>query len=335
MQRTHILHVNGMHCASCVVLTKESLSEAPGVTEVHVDLAKRTATVTGELPEDPREAATLLSPRMPAGYSLAAEPAKTAVAWQEFIYALPIAALLIAGFIALQKADLMATSAGETSLGTAFVIGLIASVSTCLAVVGGLVLSVSAAYAKTGSTRKPQLLFHVGRLAGFFLLGGILGVVGKSLQLGATGNAALAIMIGVIMFILGFNLLDITHHARRFQLRLPASIGSRVHALKNSTHTFVPLVIGAATFFLPCGFTQSMQAYALTTGSFFSGGMTMLVFALGTLPMLALLSFSAFSITNKPWRGIFFKTAGSLVIALAVINILGALAVMGIIEPVF
>jgi sulfite exporter TauE/SafE len=97
----------------------------------------------------------------------------------------------------------------------------------------------------------------------------------------------------------------------------------------------MPVLLGVATFFLPCGFTQSMQAFALTTGSFTTGAMTMLVFALGTLPMLALLSFSSFSINTKPWRGIFFKSAGLIVISLAIINLLGALAVAGIIEPVF
>jgi sulfite exporter TauE/SafE len=78
-----------------------------------------------------------------------------------------------------------------------------------------------------------------------------------------------------------------------------------------------------------------MQAYALTTGSFMTGGLTMLVFALGTLPVLALLSFSSFSINNKPWRGVFFKTAGVIVITLAAINLLTTLAVAGIIEPIF
>ncbi|MBP6911491.1 sulfite exporter TauE/SafE family protein [Patescibacteria group bacterium] len=48
--------------------------------------------------------------------------------------------------------------------------------------------------------------------------------------------------------------------------------------------------MGIGTFFLPCGFTQSMQVYTLSTGSFLAGGLTMLSFALGTLPMLLLLS---------------------------------------------
>ena len=48
---------------------------------------------------------------------------------------------------------------------------------------------------------------------------------------------------------------------------------------------------GAATFFLPCGFTQAVQLYALSTGSPVSAGLTMAVFAVGTSPgLLALAS---------------------------------------------
>ena len=336
MERTHVLHISGMHCHACIVLNEEALREAPGVASAKVDLSRQHVTITGELPESTEEVAQLLSPLMPKGYILSAEKITSKVNWGEFLYATPIGALLVIGFIELQKTGLVSITAGQNAgFGTAFLIGLVASVSTCLAVVGGLVLSVSASYAKTESTLRPQTFFHVGRLAGFFLLGGLLGLLGKSLQLGATGSLILAIVVAVIMFILGFNLLDLSGHLRALQVRMPKFIGGQVQSLKKSSHAATPLIIGAATFFLPCGFTQSMQAYALTTGSFWSGGLTMLTFALGTLPMLTLLSFSAFSINNKPWRGIFFKTAGILVIVLAVINLLGALAVAGIIDPVF
>jgi len=78
-----------------------------------------------------------------------------------------------------------------------------------------------------------------------------------------------------------------------------------------------------------------MQLYALSTGSFTQGSLTMLVFALGTFPMLALLSFGSLNIAQKPWKGIFFKTAGSIVIALALLNLANALATIGVISPLF
>ena len=58
----------------------------------------------------------------------------------------------------------------KVTYGTAFVIGLIASVSSCMAVVGGLVLSISATFAKDGDRIRPQLLFHIGRLISFLFL---------------------------------------------------------------------------------------------------------------------------------------------------------------------
>jgi P-type Cu+ transporter len=39
------LHIEGMHCASCVALIEESLSERAGVTEAAVDLDSSRAVV--------------------------------------------------------------------------------------------------------------------------------------------------------------------------------------------------------------------------------------------------------------------------------------------------
>ena len=78
-----------------------------------------------------------------------------------------------------------------------------------------------------------------------------------------------------------------------------------------------------------------MQLYALTTGSFMHGATVMFVFALGTFPVLALLSFGSLNIAHKPWKGIFFKTAGIIVIALALFNFGNSLATAGIINPLF
>ena len=78
-----------------------------------------------------------------------------------------------------------------------------------------------------------------------------------------------------------------------------------------------------------------MQLYALTTGSFLKGGLTMLSFALGTLPVLSLISFSSFTIQNSSKAGIFFKSAGLIVILFALFNLINSLVVAGIIPPVF
>ena len=113
---------------------------------------------------------------------------------------------------------------------------------------------------------------------------------------------------------------------------LPASLGKHIGRLKGANSTLTPLLIGAATFVLPCGFTQSMQLYTLTTGSFLEGALTMTVFALGTLPVLALLSFSSLSI-KKMQTGVFYKAAGLVVIFFGVFNLMNSLVAAGLIPP--
>ena len=204
-----------------------------------------------------------------------------------------------------------------------------------MAVVGGLALSISANFAKEGDKVRPQVLFHAGRLVSFFLLGGVIGALGSVFQLGIIGTLVLNIAVVLVLLILGINLLDVFPWAKKFQPTMPSFIGKRVHSLKNINHTLTPFLAGVATFFLPCGFTQSMQIYTLTTGSFLTGALIMGAFSLGTLPVLALLSFSSLGIHKKAQSGIFFKTAGFVVIFFGIFNLINTLAAAGIIPPLF
>ncbi len=256
--------------------------------------------------------------------------------WSEFKIALPIALVFIAFFILLQKLGIVnLITATDVTYGTAFIIGLIASVSSCMAVVGGLVLSVSASFAKEHNKVRPQLLFHVGRLVSFFILGGVIGALGSVFQLGATSVFVLSILVAIVLLILGINLLDVFPWIDKLQPRLPEFLSNHIQGLKKINHTLTPLLVGLATFFLPCGFTQSMQIYTLGTGSFWTGAMTMFVFALGTLPVLALLSFSSLGIHTKTQSGVFFKSAGLIVIFFGVLNLLTSLVAVGLISPFF
>lgn len=338
MNKTYTFHVNGMHCKSCVVLTESELNNVSEVSRVKASLGNLSVEVTGNFGDKAPEhiALDLTAVLKPHGYTLSVDKHKHVVKWSDFRIAIPIALAFIVIFIGLQKLGIVnLVTASKVTYGTAFLIGLIASVSTCMAVVGGLVLSMSAQFAKEGDKVRPQLLFHVGRLVSFFVLGGVIGLVGSTFQLGATGTFILGLLIALVLLILGLNLLDIFPWLKKLQPTLPGFIGKRVHSLKTMNHTFTPLLIGIATFVLPCGFTQSMQLYALSTGSFWIGALTMFSFALGTLPMLALLSFSSLAIYNKAQSGIFFKTAGLIVVFFGIFNLINSLVAFGLIPPIF
>lgn len=325
-----------MHCNACVLLTESELSEHMKVSSAKSDLNTRTIEVCGDfegmaIPEIAAELNKMLSQ-----HSLATTPQNQKVNWADFKIAVPIALTFIVLFLLLQKIGLVnIIGSGKVTFGTAFVIGIVASLSTCMAVVGGLVLSMSATFAREGDQVKPQILFHLGRLISFFILGGIIGLIGSAFVLNTFATFALSLLIGIVMLALGLNLLDIFPWAKKLQPSLPKFIGRHALGVSKLNHILTPFIVGVATFFLPCGFTQSMQIFTLSTGSFLTGGLTMLSFALGTLPVLALLSFSSFSIQNNSKSGIFFKTAGLIVIIFALFNLVNSLVVIGLIPPVF
>ncbi len=337
-QKTYTFHVHGMHCNACILMTESELGDLPNITLVKSSLKNHSVEVVGDFGDKTPEqiAEELTIPLKPHGYTVSVEKQIKEKKWSDFKIAVPIALGFAILFVVLQKIGLVSlVSGGKVTYGTAFVIGIIASLSTCMAVVGGLLLSMSATYAKEGDKIKPQLMFHGGRIVSFFILGGVIGAVGSTFVLSTGATFALSLFVGIVMLILGMNLLDVFDWAKRLQPSMPKFISKHAHGVSKFNHTFTPLLVGIATFFLPCGFTQSMQLYTLTTGSFLTGGVTMLAFALGTFPVLALVSFSSFSIKNSSKAGIFFKTAGLVVILFALFNLINSLVVIGLISPIF
>lgn len=337
-ETTYVFHVVGMHCASCVLLTEHELAGVAGITKVKASLQHHRVEVTGSFGEQTQEEIlTALNPIMKEhGYSLALEKQTQQVKWSEFSTALPLAAIFVTAFMLLQKLGIVnLIGGGDISYPTAFLIGVVASLSTCMAIVGGLVLSMSASFAKEGDKIRPQIMFHVGRLVSFFILGGAIGTLGSVFRLESTGVLALGIIIALVMLILGINLLDVFPWAKKLQPTMPRFLSKPLLQVKNANHTLTPVLVGVITFFLPCGFTQSMQIVSLSTGSFVGGAMTMFIFALGTLPALAIISFASLGIKDKAQSGVFFKTAGLIVIFFAVFNLIGTLAAAGTIPPLF
>lgn len=336
--KTYTFHVQGMHCNACVLMTESELGDLPQVSSVKTSLKNHSVEVVGEFGDKTSEqiAEELTVSLKPHGYILSVEKIKHNARWSDFKIAAPVAFIFILLFISLQKMGIVnLINVSNVSFGTALIIGIIASLSSCMAVVGGLLLSMSATFAKESDKVKPQIMFHGGRLVSFFIFGGVIGAIGSAFTLNTSATFILGLLVAIVMLILGINLLDIFHWVKKLQPSIPKFIGKHAHGISKFNHTLTPLLVGTVTFFLPCGFTQSMQLYTLTTGSFLKGGLTMLAFALGTLPILALVSFSSFSIKNSSKSGVFFKTAGLVVIMFALFNIINSLVVAGIIQPIF
>jgi sulfite exporter TauE/SafE/copper chaperone CopZ len=334
--RTYTFQVNGMHCKACVFLSESELAEHPKVVSAKASLRARSVKVSGDFGDRPldeiaRELSAFLSE-----HSLSATAQGKHVDWDEFGVAVPIAIGCAALFVLLQEIGVVNLVSGDTvTYGTAFLVGVIASLSTCMAIVGGLVLSISATFARLGDRTKPQALFHVGRVASFLVLGGVIGLLGSAFRLNSTGTFVLSLSVALFMLAIGISLLDVFPWASWLQPSMPGFVSRRALVTANLSHTLAPALVGGATFFLPCGFTQAMQLYAVSTGNAVTGALTMLFFALGTLPVLALLSFTSLAVRTAAKQGVFFKSVGLLVILFAVFNVVNSLAAIGVIEPVF
>lgn len=175
-----------------------------------------------------------------------------------------------------------------------------------------------------------MVLFHAGRLLGFAALGGVLGAIGGAIGVSFTVAALLGIVASIVMILLGLNLIGVFE---RSMVTLPPGVFAFFRKVEQ--RTIAPFLVGVSTFFLPCGFTQAMQFAALSSGSFMSGLLIMGTFALGTLPVLALLSFGSASFAQSKHAPLFFKSAGVVVIGLGVFVLLAGLAGLGVITPLF
>jgi sulfite exporter TauE/SafE/copper chaperone CopZ len=333
MQKCQI-DIKGMHCRSCEILIEDELKRIPGVVYANVSHQNGTAVIAFKKHLDSVAVEKAVTN---AGYSLGHDDKMGFFSRNRRDYVdLGIAFFLVSLLFLLAKTlgifNLGSSISGNySSLPIVFVIGLTAGVSTCMALVGGLVLGSAARFSKENPNAsslekfKPHLLFNLGRIVSYFVFGGIIGWVGSFLQLSTSVLGILTVAVGMVMLVLGGQLIDIFPILKRVSFTLPKGI-SRSLGIQERAH---PSILGASTFFLPCGFTQAMQLYAMSTGNPLQGALTMGVFALGTAPgLLGVGGLS--SIVKGNSSKLFFKTAGVVVILLAFFNVSNGLNLLGV-----
>ncbi len=118
----------------------------------------------------------------------------------------------------------------EMGYGMLFVIGLITSVH-CIAMCGGINLSQT--LQKDTSTEISKVLFrntleyNIGRVVSYTVIGGVLGAVGalagigSSLQTSTLFQGILKLFAGIIMVVMGVNMLGIFPGLRRLAVHIP------------------------------------------------------------------------------------------------------------------
>ncbi len=335
------LNIHGMHCTSCAVLIERKFKQVNGVQRVNVSHASGTAELLCVKEPELDELNALIQSD---GYHVSlwqdrshgAQSGEHKNTWKDYLQIGGMFLVIVSAYSLLQQFHLV-PSVGisqHMSYGVIFLIGVFAALSTCIAVVGGLLLALAGKYNElhpdlTGIQKfQPHIFFNAGRIVGYTVFGAAVGGLGSVLTLSARANGAMIIFVSVVMLILGFQLLHLFPWMKRFSPSMPKFLGHKIHDLSTKDSNSAPFMLGAATFFLPCGFTQALQLYVLASGDWKVGALTMLTFSLGTLP--ALLSLSAVSSFAKgAFQRHFLRFAGVLVVTIAISNINNGLTLAG------
>ena len=325
--------IRGMHCRSCEILIEDKIKGIPGVRQVDVSHSKGVAEVSceGTFPSDKSLRAAVAE----AGYEVGE---RNKLPWlsrnpEDYVFLL-LAGIILAIFYLYGSVvglfDIKVDSA-SSGLWVVPVVGLVAGFSSCMALIGGLVLGLSARHSELHPEAsrmqkfRPHLFFNAGRVLGYAVFGGLIGLLGSAFKPSASTLGLMTVIVGGVMVFLGLKLIEIFPVLKDKTLTLPKSI-SKVLGMRKENREYShksAFFGGAMTFFLPCGFTQAMQLYAISTGSIAQGALIMGLFALGTAP--GLLGVGGLSSIFKGLGAkLFFVTAGLAVIFLGIFNITNA-----------
>jgi len=333
--------VVGMTCRSCEVRIERYVAKVPGVERVSASATRGRVVIESsrELPE--RAIAAALGA---AGYEIGRSPwlERDRYVWLE----VGLSLVLVASVAYLAQATGLtdiASGAGDLSSGglvVALVLGLAAGISTCMALVGGLVMGLSASFQASGAASglaamRPTFIFLAGRIGGYGLFGAVLGAIGAGFAMPASVTAILMIAVAVFMLLLGTRLTGVSPRMAGWTPTLPMGIGRRLGIGGGQAATYSDgraFGFGAATFFLPCGFTQAIQVFALSTGSPLFAGALLATFAIGTAPgLLAVAGLPA--IVPAESRPTLLRFIGVAVLGFALLNGTAGLTLAGIPLP--
>lgn len=321
MMKDITIKISGMFCPNCEKKIADALSGTDGIKNAQVSYKDGKADISYD--EDLVSLEKIEKVINDAGYKISGDAKK--INMQNIYILIIVAALyiILKRFGVLDIFRVFPEIQTGMSYGMLFIIGLLTSVH-CIAMCGGINLSQSVSSVKNGdSVIKSNLLYNLGRVISYTVIGGVVGAVGSVISFGGGLRGIVAIIAGAFMIIMGANMLGLF---RFLQLRIPAKIIAPLNRLKRGNSSFV---VGLLNGFIPCGPLQTMQLYALYTGSFFGGALSMLLFSVGTVPLMLL--FGAVSgRLNKRFASKLLAVSAVLIVVLGIGMLSNGLNLSGI-----
>lgn len=177
------------------------------------------------------------------------------------------------------------------ALWTAFIFGLLGSLH-CIGMCGPIVIALPQAQQSSSSFVLKRLLYNSGRVVTYTILGAFCGWIGQTVKI-AGYQSTLSIGLGVLILLMVF--LPSKWGIKIFPFGFYHKAILKVKAIwgklfKNNSYLSF-LIIGFFNGFLPCGLVYIALAAAASTGSTVNGLMYMLMFGIGTIPIMLAVSY--------------------------------------------
>ena len=176
----------------------------------------------------------------------------------------------------------------------AFMLGLLSS-THCLGMCGGIAGSLTFSLSPEIRQRPRQLAtfslaYNLGRISSYVIAGSLAGLSAGLVLILAPQSPLLMGFVGTgFLIALGLYIGGwLPHFARLEQIGRPVwrrlePVGRRLLPVRHPSQAYG---FGLVWGWLPCGLVYSALIYSLTTGSASRGALFMLMFGLGTLPMM-------------------------------------------------
>ncbi|WP_099191859.1 urease accessory protein UreH domain-containing protein [Tepidibacter mesophilus] len=314
------LYVDGMVCNSCENIIRDALLEVDGVSNINVVFKNSNVEISYN--ENKVSEKTLKQIIENEGYEVVEKPNGSNKSTFGLLILIFSAFYIIKNTIGFNYIPEVNEGMGY---GLIFIVGILTSIH-CIAMCGGIALSQSVNN-NSNNKVKTSILYNIGRVISYTLIGGIVGGLGQIIEPSGEFKGIVAIFAGIFMILLGLKMLNIIYIPRffKFKVVMPKFITNSI----NKNNAITPFFIGVANGFMPCGPLQTMQLYALGTGSFVKGALSMFLFSLGTVPLM--LGFGAItSILGARLNKKILKISSILVIVLGIIMANRGLALSGV-----
>lgn len=332
------LSISGMTCSGCARKIENTLKLTDGVSDAKVSLQGTYAEIAYDPSVISAEKLILLVKGL--GYD-AKESSPNAGVQKDLIKVAGAALAIVAAYFLIDKVGILGVFTAVPlakqgmGYGMLFIIGLLTSVH-CVAMCGGINLTQTLSAKSSPDTRKtaaasltPSLLYNAGRVASYTIIGAIVGAAGSVISLSAAFKGAIQLIAGVFMVLMGLSMLNIIPSLSKLIPRLPSSLAGRI--VEKSAGKG-PFIVGLLNGLMPCGPLQAMQLYALSTGSPVAGALSMLVFSLGTVPLMFGLGVLGSLLSRKSARGL-IAAGAVLVVLLGVLMFGNGLSLTGYTAP--